>query len=266
MVKYKTILGAVAGAGLALSLSAAGVAASVLYGVTGAGGSPSSLYTIDPLTGDTTLIGATGFNEIVSIDFDPVSGLLYGISNLNNLVTINTMTGVATAVAAAPSFKSPDMTFTSDGTLYTWSEPGPDNLNSVDLGTGVATEIGSNPLSTYQMGLDANSADVIYGKSANSLFTVDSVTGATTDVGIIAGGDLDNILAFDEFDNLFSFERGVGLFGIDIGALTASFIGSADGVNFAALAFAPVPVPAALPLLVTAIGGLGFMRRRHKSS
>ena len=59
-----------------LGFSASASAAPILYGMTGSGGSSSSLYTIDPTTGATTLIGATGQTHMTGIDFDPTTGIL----------------------------------------------------------------------------------------------------------------------------------------------------------------------------------------------
>ena len=53
----------------------------ILYGVTGSSFTSSSLYTIDPTTGATTLIGATGFSHFTGLDFDPTSGILYAVQS-----------------------------------------------------------------------------------------------------------------------------------------------------------------------------------------
>lgn len=174
-------------------------AGEILYGTTGAGRSASSLYTIDPSDGTATLVGAIGFDEVVSIDFHPITGVLYGISNdnfraPNTLITIDTTTGVGTAVVTVTGInQSPDMSFASDGTLYTWSESSPDNLNTVDLTTGVATEVGPNSLDTAQLGLDVDSTDRIYVKNFDGkIYTVDAGTGAATFVVDIGGFNFDN--------------------------------------------------------------------------
>lgn len=124
-------------------------AGEVLFGVTGSGATPSSLYTIDPTTGAATLVGPIGFDHVVSIDFHPGTGVRYGISNGgpccsfppdNTLITIDTTTGAGTAVVPVTGIaNSPDMSFDSAGTLYAWNDPALDNLNTVDLTTGVAT-------------------------------------------------------------------------------------------------------------------------------
>ncbi len=125
-----------------------GARADTLYGVSGASFTSSSLYTIDSATGASTLIGATGVNHMTSLDYDDVTGLLYGISNeTNSLYTINTTTGAASVLGVLSGgmagSNAPDMSFDSSGGLYTWSENSTDILNRIDLGTQVTTEIGA---------------------------------------------------------------------------------------------------------------------------
>ncbi len=250
------------------------VSASILYGITGSGRTASSLYTIDTSTGASTLIGATGFNEVVSIDFNPVTGTLYGISNdTQQLITINTTTGAGTAVANMTWGKnSPDMSFNSAGTLYTWSEASPDRLNTVNLTTGATTEIGPNSLSTYQLGLDINSADVIYVKNGDgNIYSINATTGAETLVVNIGGFDYDNILAFDPTDVLYTVDRTSSttsdLYTIDLTTGSTTLIGATGLGRLAALAFAPssVPEPVTLALMGLGLAGIGFSKRRTKS-
>ena len=257
-------------------------AAEILYGMTGAGGTASSLYTIDPTTGASTLVGATGFGHVVAMDFNPVDGLLYGISNSSGgtLLTIDVATGAGTAIAtlggSMTGSNAPDMAFNAAGTLYTWNEPFTDNLNTVDLGTGVGTEIGPNGggAFTFQLGLDIDSSGTVYIKNGdNDIYTVDTGTGAATflithDAPAFA---LDNILAFNAADTLFSVDRTSGsdsdLYTIDLATGGSTLIGSTGIGRLAALAFQPmaaisVPEPGTLGILGLGVFGLGFARRR----
>lgn len=224
-----------------------------LFATSGAGRSASTLFELDPTTGAIiSTIGATGFTEVVSLAFDPITGVLYGISNASNaLITIDTATGAGTLVARLTGpmagKHAPDMGFASDGTLYTWSEAFPDRLNAIDVSTGVSTEIGPNPLGTFQFGLDVDSTDTVYIKNGDGMiYTVDKTTGATTFVvDIDPGYQFDNALAFDSNDNLFTIDRvgfpgssAVGdLYAIDLTTGATTFIGSTGVTSLAGIAF-----------------------------
>ncbi len=209
MITFRNLaIAGTAAMSLALTQLPAG-AAEVLFGTSGAGeDNASSLYTIDPTTGVATLVGPLGFNEVVSIDFDPLTGVLYGISNsvgsaiAGRLITINTATGAGAVVApvTGPTITNnsqfSDMSFASDGTLYVW-DAFAERLITINLTTGVAAEIGPNTLGLNgRTGLDVDSTDTIYLKIGRDsrIYTLDATTGAET-FEVEIGGSFDNVLA-----------------------------------------------------------------------
>ena len=281
MKKLSTFIHTLAWVFVATMLATSQAYGDRLFATSGASSSPSSLYELDPETGAAVLIGPIGFDAVVSIDFHPESGELYGISNRttiedpdtgvitivpNELITIDTITGAGTFVAtitgsmAAMSYtRSPDMGFASDGTLYTWSEIGPSNLNVIvtdepveldDFALGYSFEVGPNGgTNTYQVGLDVDSRDNVYLKDGfGDIYTVDRMTGAISRVVIFDGEGVDrfdNVLAFDSSDNLFTIDRisnfGVfyfsHLYSIDLATGATRFIGSTGVPDLTALAF-----------------------------
>jgi hypothetical protein len=254
-------------------------ATQILYGISGAGGVASDLYTINTATGAAALVGATGFSHVVSIDFHPTTGVLYGISNEdgqgnNSLITIDPATGAATFVANVGGDNWPDIGFDSNGTLYSWSESSPDRLNTINITNGVATEIGPNNLSTSNLGLDVDSLDNVYIKNDDGdIYTIDTGTGAETFV-VNIGGDFQNALAFDMNDILYTLDRtgtDADLYTIDLITGNTTLIGGTGDQRMAALAFRPMAVQISEPGTLAIIGfGLaafgfsrGFTRRRR---
>ena len=115
-----------------------------LYGtaITGSGG-PSDLRTLNPETGASVTIGATGFGPISGLAYR--GGVLYGVtggSNPASLVTINVTTGVATVIGAL-GIQAGGLQFGPDGRLYAGgNRQNGGNLYVVNTATGSATLIG----------------------------------------------------------------------------------------------------------------------------
>src|SRR3954447_14076595 len=93
------ILSLIGAAALFCSLLSAN--AVTIYGSAEIGGGASTLYTIDPNTGIATAVGTgIGFDRVGAIDFDPSTGILYGMgaTDIFQLIKIDTTTGVGTPV------------------------------------------------------------------------------------------------------------------------------------------------------------------------
>lgn len=89
-------------------------------------GGNSSLYTVDPGTGSTSLVGGLGTSFLFEggLGFDPTDGTLYAV-NLNSasnptLATIDTSTGLATEVGpiGSGSHDFLGLVFEDDGTMF----------------------------------------------------------------------------------------------------------------------------------------------------
>jgi hypothetical protein len=174
-----------------------------LYGLTTFVGSPpNSLITINPATGASSSIGATGLSiSEGDLAFDPTNGALYGIQHLSNsnrqLYTINAATGAGTVVGTLGGLTDDDfsaLAFASDGTLYMLGSgvpPGAARLLTVNKAT--AATISSVSLSLdlgFAAGMDFHPAtgalyvaDGGLNDGTDSLYTLNPATGALTLVG-----------------------------------------------------------------------------------
>lgn len=136
----------------------------LLYGAVPRSTSPDLLIRIDPATGalapfapgvDYLVIRVTGspnnFHDVDDLSFDPLTGILYAISDSGargELVTIDPVTAIATYIA---DFSLPDevegLSFFNDGQLYASSgiprDPNSNRLYRVDKTNGVLTDLGS---------------------------------------------------------------------------------------------------------------------------
>ena len=104
------------------------------------------LYSVNKLTGEATLIGETGIEDITGLAF--LDGILYGVSDeTDSLYTLNTSTGVATLVGAfGESMNSelgaagiPNDAISGAGFIYVVDDTG--KVLKVDPFTGVGTHV-----------------------------------------------------------------------------------------------------------------------------
>jgi hypothetical protein len=163
-----------------------------LYGAAYVGtNTQATLYTIDSTTGTETLVGLTGYNQVSGIDFDPITGTLYGVGYKSyndigffELITINITTGVGTTVGGTGTSAFQDISFRSDGTLFGFSGG---SLYTLNLITGAATLVGSTGLSTGSGSGNAtafNLSDVLYNINQDDISTLNQTNGAATDTGV----------------------------------------------------------------------------------
>jgi hypothetical protein len=106
----------------------------------------STLRTLDPATGASVVVGATGLGSIVGLAADPNTGSLYGITGGENrksrLVTLDLATGAATVVGMT-GFDAASLEFGPDGNLYGGGS-GLDGgrIYRIDKLTGAAAPVG----------------------------------------------------------------------------------------------------------------------------
>src|SRR2546423_5294353 len=175
----------------------------LLYGST-ANSDPTTraqLITINPLTGQVTVIGAfnvgnSGTPSTMSdLAFDPTSGRLYGIGSVGGpqLYSINLLTGQATVIGntGLTSTSGGGLAISSSGVFY--GTPSASRFGTYNPTTGAYSNI-ANPAKPAGGGAYAalafNDAGILYGLNSGPgtppvthLGTIDPTTGAVTDLG-----------------------------------------------------------------------------------
>ena len=245
------------------------------------------------------ILGLNKGESLIGIDLRPSNNTLYGISSANNLYTLDAYSGAATLVAMlnTPIINTtlgygidfnPVADRTANASLRVVSSAGSNYAVNVNAGANagvVATQtsiVGGNSAVAYansdptQVAAPASTA-LYYVNSANDTLSV--ATSAFNNPMITKVGDLTlngnpldilNANGFELFSNGSAFlaatindsDLMTKLYGINLGTGAAIDLGTFNGtLNGLAAAPSAVPVPAALPLMASALGLFGLSRR-----
>ena len=188
--------------------------------------SGTTLITIDEFTGYATPLATIGIDYVRGLAFAP-DGTLYaiddgGIAMPDILYTIDPMTGATSPIAATAHARIQGFAIDQSGAAFAWdTESG---LLSVDLATGVTTDVNGQMDGTRDIGALTFSVDgQLYG-CGYMLFTLDRTSGARTIVGW--GGYMDiRGLAFIGASN----GRSLRVSGPCPGRITIEWRGAAPG-------------------------------------
>ncbi len=188
----------------------------ITYGSTGSAEptNPGALITIDPLTGDGTLIGSTG---IVGDNGPSVPGIairstgeIYAMSASTNsgLYTIDASTGAGTLLANTGISLPNAMAFDGYDELYVTD--GSSTLYTIDETIGLVAPIG--PLGFNVRGIAFDPTDgTMYGSSGtDGIYTIDPTTAVATFIGNTGLGGSTPDIHFDLDGNLFGTKIGAG--------------------------------------------------------
>ncbi|GEM_PF-7029783 len=156
--------------------------------------------TIDPATGDKTVIASTGITYAPSdIAYDYTTNTLFGIVSFSGgtfgLYSIDLTNGALTQIGTSSSGAPLTLACNLAGQLYSISTDG--NLYTIDKTTGVATVVGATGVTgvayVQSMAFDHRNGDVLYWNQqgdvvyVGSFFTVNTTTGVATLVGDLQG-------------------------------------------------------------------------------
>jgi len=205
----------------------------VLYTVTGTI-DLGRLYRVDPDSGTATLIGSTGYTQVVSARVHPVTQEIIGLvpSGSNHLlVRINSLFGDAHEVSVITLTTLKGMSFRND-TLYIGRISG--QIYSVDINTGASTLVASTGINIAGLAFHPITGQLwasvrIPASPADRIYKIDLTSGTATLVGSSGVGQISDIL-FDGRGNLYGI-AGTGaitndLVSIDTTTGAATVIGS----------------------------------------
>lgn len=155
-----------------------------------------SLFTLDLLTGNATLVGAYGDAAVVmhGLEYVPATGKLYGLSSHNNgLYDVNPATGAATLIGTSGLTSFSNLGWNSVAGVMYLTNSGTDSLYTINLATGATTLVGALAGPTNPNGVAFNSTNgqmYLVDNSTDSLYTLNLATGAATLVGSTGTGNL----------------------------------------------------------------------------
>ncbi|MBS0413473.1 MAG: IPTL-CTERM sorting domain-containing protein [Proteobacteria bacterium] len=275
-----------AAATLGFFLASLTASAQVLYGTTGAGGTPSTLVEVSPTDGSLVrTIGPVGYS-VNGLTFDASTQTLYAITRQNDagcprgLLTINIATGAGTVVGCGPaSGEGPALlTSNSSGELYSWLEPSTDDLIRWNKSTGTySAPIGDSGLSTGEHTLAFDTSNTLYLLNNGSLYTISTSSGAATLVR--SGMSVGHHGAFNPTSNRLyviagtSDPRTIRVLDVSTGAQDNEFA-APNGLHTLAFARSAVPpasvasVPTLSQSAMVLLGllmGATLILRRHRS-
>lgn len=211
--------------------------------------SHNNIFTIDPETGATTLVGPALAVGLAGLAYDPVNDVLYATSYFTDqLLTIDRTTGQSTVVGAL------NLTLESTGSGLAFDSLNErlylveDNvLNIVNTTTGAATPVGTGgALDLSGLAYDPVN-DTLYAvnDSSERLYTVNPNTGGTTQIGTLsAGTNLGEMgLAFDPVNEILYLSdfSNQNLYQIDTETGAATLVGPlADRIQGMAMIYTPL--------------------------
>lgn len=141
------------------------------------------LITIDPATGLATSVGSIGFNDVVALQYDSSSGVIFGYTTTGQFLSVDPNTGQGTHVGNLGVRAGRGMTFNANGNLVFFSDR--QNLHTIDATTGTATAVPNAATFGPSTGFEAIAFNPLNGTLLAAedpfnpqIFTLDGTTAA----------------------------------------------------------------------------------------
>ncbi|MBK6726909.1 MAG: hypothetical protein IPG63_06540 [Xanthomonadales bacterium] len=252
----RSLLNAVLALSTAMALPAA--AEPLAYAI-----SFNKLYRIDLASGQTSLIGETGFNDVEGLAM-AADGVLYGlVDSTKTLITIDKASGHGTMVGGGTGntglsgqgvgqFDALDfgLAFTCDGRLFASSDT-VKKLWQIDRASGHATLVGDLGFQITGLGADGGGLYGLGSQGDEGVYRINSTTAASTRLGVLAPNLVfaDGGLDFDAEGRLWAIldyrppddNRPSDIVRVDLNSGAATFV-STTLPEMEGLAIGPTPV------------------------
>lgn len=276
-------------AAVASTIASAPAMAATVFGIN-LGGQLVSFDSAAPGTVLTTvsLTGVSGAT-LRGIDFRPATGQLFGLGANSILYSINTSTGVSTAVGGPiAGLDGNNFGFDFNPTvdrIRVVSDTGqnlrlnPNNGALVATDTNLAYSSGSASPAVSAVAYTNNFAGAtsttLYGLDyvSNRLVTIGGIGGSpspnggmVTSIGDL-GVDIGAEASFDiGADGSAFFTSGSGFYSVNLATGAASLVGSTNGIRNISVFIPAVPEPSTWGMLILGMGLAGGMLRRRKAA
>jgi len=138
----------------------------ILFGVSDG----AMLVRVDPATGQTTPVGATGMAAVKAIDFSP-EGTLFGVASdglgIVQLITIDASTGAATVVGPTGYSNVQALAFDAAGTLFGASLDSSTSCDLITIDRATGAGLAAGHVNAALRGLDFHADGTLYGVTAS---------------------------------------------------------------------------------------------------
>lgn len=186
--------------------------APVLWGVTGVGGSPSSLYAIHPQTGKALRVGATGLDTVSGISVHPTSKVLYATQGQSGgTISLLILSKSRATVTTIGSLGEPiaDSAFSPAGVFYIFGASTRE-LYTANLANAAKTLVKNDAAATGACGMTFDNSGNLYMTRSNSIARLDPANGNLIGMAAVIGGatmNVDNLLAVRGDGVMFAGQR-----------------------------------------------------------
>lgn len=187
--------------------------APVIWGVTGVGGTPSTLYAINPATGEALKVSPTGLDNVSGLAVHPTTRVLYAAQGqqggTKSLLTLSKTRGTAAAIGDLGEAVA-DSAFSPTGVFFLYGASSRD-LFTVNLTNASKTLIKADVAPIGGCGLSFDSTGDLFLTRTNSIANLNPATGNVDSSAVIAGATtgVDNLLARRADGVMFAGKRNV---------------------------------------------------------